>query len=137
MPYSILEHTADVRMRVEGNTKEELFRDAVLGMMSIIGGGPDGEGEKVVAMINITLTAPDQTSLLVDFLNEVLSQSHIQRQIYSKVIFKELTKTSLTAKLTGMSSEKFEEDIKAVTYHGANVLKDEAGNWEVTLIFDI
>lgn len=33
MPYAIVGHTADVRMRVTGTSREKLFEDALAGMM--------------------------------------------------------------------------------------------------------
>ncbi len=35
MKFEFLEHTADVKMRVFGKTREEIFKNAVLGMAEI------------------------------------------------------------------------------------------------------
>jgi len=35
MPYEILPHTADVRLKASGKTPEELFSEALKGMMTI------------------------------------------------------------------------------------------------------
>ena len=135
MPYQILGHTADVRLRVEAETLEELFRDALLGMMAIV--RPDYKKGKQHTTRIIALDAPDLTALLVDFLNEVLFQSHVNKEIYTDVTFAKFDEKSLEAKLEGIPVDEFDEDIKAVTYHEADVKKNKEGQWEITLIFDI
>ncbi|MEK7192164.1 MAG: archease, partial [Patescibacteria group bacterium] len=74
---------------------------------------------------------------LVDFLSEALALSHIHKEIYNKVIFRKFSPNSLEADLEGAPAEFFDEDIKAVTYHEADVKKDAKGNWSAAIIFDI
>lgn len=139
MPYEILKHTADVRLRVEGETLERLFSDALEGMMEIIKKSqvpiPNDQSPKVKRAVSVQ--AGDKTALLVDFLNEVLSLSQINKEVYPAVTFDELSETSLKGGLEGVEVGEFDEDIKAVTYHEAEIKKNPAGNWETILIFDI
>ena len=135
MPYTILEHTADVRMHVEAESLEGLFRDALLGMMAIIKPNPEAGREPITR--TFSLSAVDLTALLVDFLNESLFQSHTNKEVYTSVTFPKFRKTSLAAELTGVSVDEFDEDIKAATYHEADVKKNKDGKWETNLVFDI
>jgi len=48
-----------------------------------------------------------------------------------------LTETEIEVKVFGRKVEEFEEDIKAVTYHEAEVKKNEKGEYETMLVFDI
>lgn len=134
MPYEIVKHTADLRMKVSGKTPEELFAEALRGMMFVLkeeGGG--GEGRKRTVVVQ----SADLTSLLVDFLNEALAQAQINREIYDRVVFKNFSETGLEAELEGTAADAFDEDIKAVTYHEADVKRNEKGEWETGLVFDI
>jgi len=129
----IFEHTADVRLRVEASSLEELFREAMLGMFEILScsaGVPPA-----LKNIRIEIHSADRTSLLVDFLNEVLSRAHIQKECFEEVKFERLTETELTATLMGRPAQ-FEQDVKAVTYHEAEV-RNENGLWSTMLVFDI
>lgn len=137
MPYTILSHTADARMEVKGKTLEELFRDALRGMMSIVGGG--GEAAPVAASVSRTVgvEAPDVTVLLVDFLNAALAESQIRREIYADAAFKKFSERALVAELNGFPVAEFSEDVKAVTYHEANVHRGGSGEWETLLVLDI
>lgn len=135
MTYKILEHTADVRMIVQADSLEKLFSEAVYGMMKII--EPKVDNKKEVIERTISLEALDTTALLIDFLNEVLLATHIHKEVYNEVIFKSLSERSLEAKLSGFIAKSLGEDIKAVTYHEAEVKKKKDGIWETMLIFDI
>lgn len=136
MPFTILPHTADIRLRVTGKNLEEVFRDALRGMAAI--------QKKDLIKTDLpqvsrtaSLAAADPTALLVDFLNEALSLSTINKEIYREVHFEKLTSTELRVQLSGIPMQGFDEDIKAVTYHEAEIKQTESGAYETTLIFDI
>lgn len=131
--FELIHHTADVRVRVTADSLEELFRDAVRGMYAVMRG--EGEGAPVVREIAVDESA-DTTSLLVDFLNEVLNRAHIGRELFDEVTFTRFEETSLTAQLRGIAPAEFEEDVKAVTYHEAEV-RLENGTWTTMLVFDL
>jgi SHS2 domain-containing protein len=149
MPYEILKHTADLRMRVWADTLESLFLDAAKGMMSIIKKSKIPEGVRPVGLYgagknqkskierHITVQAGDRTALLIDFLNEILALAQTNKEVYPKVILKKLSETEIEAELSSVPVEGFDEDIKAVTYHEAEVRKNSTGNWETILVFDI
>ncbi|MEK9183710.1 MAG: archease [Patescibacteria group bacterium] len=135
MPYKILEHTADVRVLVQSNSIEELFSDSLKAMVKIL--KPNIAVNKKEAKRTVAVESPDQTALLIDFLNEVLLAAYTHKEAYDKVIFKKFAANSLEAVLHGSVAESFREDIKAVTYHEAEIKKDESGNWRTYLVFDV
>ena len=141
--YKILPHTADVRLKIEGTTLEELFEAGLQGMNDIIkkekvkvkNDGVEFKSVEVVKKIN--LSATDTTSLLIDFLSEALTYSQEERAVFTKVLFSDLDEKNIAAEIYGQTVDDFGEDIKAVTYHEANVVKNNRGNWETVIIFDI
>jgi SHS2 domain-containing protein len=149
MPHEIIDHTADIKMRVWGDSLQNLFLEAVLAMMKMIklprqpeAGPPLVENTKKYEYTKsperkIVMEAPDTTALLIDFLSEVLAFSQTNKEIYTQISFTEFGSTSLKAVLEGIKVDKFDEDIKAVTYHEADVEQNEKGNWETLLVFDI
>lgn len=135
MSYEILKHTADVRLKITSNDLRGLFTDAFRGMMKIL---KEDIGKKNSSQTRIIkLDSLDETTLLVDFLNEVLSNAEINNEVYSSVRFEKLTDKELEAEINGYRIDGFDEDIKAVTYHEADVRKNTEGKWETMLIFDI
>lgn len=138
MPYEIIGHTADIRLKVWGSSPQELFLDALLGMTRILKSKiPKSEREAKGEGRKIEIASPDQTALLVDFLNEALLQANINKEVYNEAQFKSLSKKKLEADLSGIPVQEFDEDIKAVTYHEAEIKKRPDGQLETTLIFDI
>lgn len=135
MPFEIIPHTADIRMHCSGETREVLFRDALLGMVSITKPQGGEEGQKVMRVVS--LDAPDTTALLIDFLNEALSWMHTKNETYSAVHFRKFTAHDLEAELVGYVAQDFGEDIKAATYHEVEVEEDTQGGWNATVVFDI
>ncbi len=136
MPYKFFKHTADVRLKVEAETIEKLFTDAFQGMMEFIKPENFSEAEELNTR-EIKLDSYDQTTLLIDFLNEVLYNSHTFKELYTSIKIIRLTDNHIEAVIRGNPIEEFSEDIKAVTYHEAEVRKTSDGKWETTIILDI
>lgn len=134
MSYEILGHTADVRLKVSGKNLEELFQSALAGMTEIMQPKISSRGETSIE--KISLDARDSTILLINFLSECLTLSHINKVFY-QAKFSALTETKLDVELDGMAIENFERDIKAVTFHEVEVRKNENGEFETNVIFDI
>lgn len=135
MPYKIAGHIADIKLFVESETLEGLFNDAMGGMMEIL--SPEIKKGREVSVREIKISAPDRTALLIDFLNEVLSLAYVNRESFKKINFKKLNETKLEGELVGNEVDGFGEDIKAATYHEANITQNENGNLKITVVFDI
>jgi SHS2 domain-containing protein len=133
--YELIGHTADIRLKAEGSDLQNLFTAALEGMDQII--NPGVVEDKITDRIDISVESRDTTSLLIDFLSDVLTQTQIRKAVFVRVDFKILTPTHLQATLYGAKIDHFDQDIKAVTYHEADVHKNECGNWETMIVFDI
>lgn len=133
--FEVLQHTADVRLRVEAATLEELFRDAMRGMYAVMRAHEDADANAVRRTIHVDDSA-DRTTLLVDFLNEVLHRAHVGREWFTDATFVRLDETTAHAEVSGIAPASFDEDVKAVTYHEANVRQEREG-WQTTLVFDV
>ncbi|TSC75948.1 MAG: archease family protein [Parcubacteria group bacterium Gr01-1014_30] len=132
--YEILEHKADLKIRVWGETKEELFLNAVLAMQSSL----FAEKRKAKsAKRKMSASSPDVSALLVDFLSEVLYLIQTKKEIYSKVNFTKFSDTEVAVELAGQKVARFNQEIKAVTHHGLKVRQRKDGFWETTIIFDV
>lgn len=133
--YQLLSHTADIRLKVEADSLPELFVAAIEGMNSIIKEKREERKEKSKKTIEIQ--SSDKTALLIDFMSDVLYFSQTSKEIYNDVKFLEFSETALKAEVSGYSVNEFDEDIKAVTYHEAEIVKNEKGNFETIIVFDI
>jgi len=133
--YEILEHKADLQIRVFGGTKEELFQNALLGMQESM--KPEIRKQDKETKRKIKIKSTDLSALLVDFLSEVLYLSQFQKEIFFDIIFEKLTDEELRGEFVGQRVARFNEDIKAVTHHQLDVHQGQDGIWQATILFDI
>jgi len=133
--YEILEHRADLKIRVFGRTKEELFSHCLQAMRESMKSEVRKPEEKIEREIKVK--SLDFPALLVDFLGEALYLIQVNKEIYNTVKFKKFTDTEIEGELIGQKVERFGEDIKAVTYHSLDLHKKKDEIWEATILFDI
>jgi len=133
--FKILPHTADLKIQVYGKTREELFKNALLGMASAL--RAKIKDKKLKIKNKVKIKSLDLPALLVDFLSEALYLSQVNKESYYDVIFKKFTDTEIKGELIGQKVERFGEDIKAVTYHGLEIKQNKNGILELTILFDI
>lgn len=146
--YKVLSHTADLRLEIFGETLEELFKNAAEAIGNILVSGisrpvqsearqmrhaSGGLKEKIKAI------SANPNTLLVDFLNEILTKSHINKKVYkiSNIKIQISNKEHIVeAELIGFSVGEFDEDVKAVTYHEVDI-KNEKDIFRTKLVLDI
>jgi len=130
--YKILPHPSDVRIQAFGETKEDLFLNAMKGMNEVL--KPSLLKKKTSQ--RIAVNSYDLNALLVDFLSEVLYLSQVNREIYTDIKFNKFSDKELEGELTGKKVKAFGEDIKGVTYHDLKI-EQKRGLFEATVLFDI
>lgn len=133
--YEIKEHPADVKLYVKANNLKELFKAALKGMAEILVLKEDLTEQKIVKGIEVE--SVDLSALIVDFLSEVLSLTDIKDSVFNEIEIEFLSETKIKAEIFGYKVKKFKEEIKAVTYHKAVVKKNEQGEFEAEILFDI
>lgn len=140
-----LPHTADIKVRVFGATKEELFAHALEAMFQVVHPivpGARTENDRVIppslpVQRSIKITSVDEENLLVDFLSEALCLSDTHNEAYFDAEISLLTSTELHATLHGTPITGFESsEIKAVTYNELHI-EQTAEGWQTDIVFDI
>lgn len=137
--YKIKSHTADIRLEVTGNSIAELFTAALEGMASILKVNirPDTFAKRFFIKQAIMIRSLDTTALLIDLLSEVLSLTYVKKALFTQMSFQKLSDRELEACIYGTRTESFDEDIKAVTYHEAEITKNSDGTFSTIIVFDI
>ena len=139
--YKVIEHMADVGLKAFGETKEKLFQNAARGMFFIITGSSGLSKQENKQYWSIKCEGGNLENLLVEWLSELLYIHSTDFVILNDFIIKSMTSNHLQAQSTGIkineSPYHIEKEIKAVTYHHLQVIKNEKGYWEATIIFDI
>jgi SHS2 domain-containing protein len=135
--YTVIDHTADVGIEVEGASREEIFTKSGLAMFDLMI-GLESVGDNVTKSLSVT--GANQTELLVVWLNELLYSYAVERIVYSGFTDAELGDSAFRAVGRG---EQFdpgkhhcEMEIKAATYHDVSLARVDDG-WKARVIFDV
>ncbi len=130
--YEILDHRADLKIKIVGKDKEEIFQEAMKAMTDYL--SPGLQKKKVEREIEVE--SIDLGTLLVDFLNEVLYFYQVEKEAYFGIKFIDFKDNFLRAILKGNKVRNFKKEIKAATYHNLEI-KKRGEFLEAVVLFDI
>ena len=136
-PYEPFEHTADVGVRVHGDTLAALLENAALALADTMVGLDRVEPRREQ---QITVAASDLEELVVNWLTELLYLFEVEGLVFADFTVTDVSPEGLTAKARGESFDPdrhpIAADIKAVTYHQLQV-EEVDGRWQVSIVFDV
>ena len=134
--FEIVDHTADVGIRAYGASINQAFANAAKALFSLI---TELDSVDEVLHRDIELVAPDQESLLVEWLNELIYLFDAENIIFKRFDITRLNSTRLKARSYGekvdSSKHKLKIGVKAATYHMLKV--DKTNGCQVQVLFDI
>ncbi len=134
--WRVIDHTADLRLEVRGESLAELFLNAghaltflLVGRVNVL---PTESRE-------LMLSAPSIEDLLVEWLRELLFDHQVHGRAFVNGEILELSDTvlkSLAAFGRTPEGHSMQCEIKAVTYHGLKIIR-RGDTYFVRIIFDI
>ena len=134
--FEIIDHTADVGIIAYGADISRAFANAARALFSLITELDDVEE---ILHRDIELTAPDEESLLVAWLNQLIYLFDTENIIFKRFDVTRLNNTQLKARSYGekvySSKHRLKTGVKAATYHMLKVDKDNG--CRVQVLFDI
>lgn len=138
--YEVIDHTADIGIRVWGDSHKALFVHASQGMFDLIvhpQGDDTGTGEQKEVL---RVTGNDGVDLFINWLRELLYIWTGRERLVRTVDIASLTATKISAAVTtypfNPSQHTIRHELKAVTYHQARVDRCQDG-WMAEVIFDV
>lgn len=135
--FEILEHTADIGIRVRGRTRAELFANAALGLLSV---AVELQQVKPINTYPLAVAGDDEQSLLVNWLSEILYYLDGERVVMNRFEIREITPTSIRALGFGEPRDPARHPaklvVKGITYHQLRITKD-SGGWCAEVYLDI
>ncbi len=141
MQFELIDHTADVGVKVTANSLPELFKGFGISLVTLLFGVVKPKGRKRVEWLRCE--SPTGEDLLIDFLNEILFFIFHQKKL--PVEWKRLNITHshhyvLKSKFLYQhwDAQKLPPnfDIKSATYHNLRILKMNR-KWTASVVFDI
>ena len=138
--YEIIDHTADIGIRVGGGNLAELFSNAAMAMFDIIAevGSSTRQITNSPISTSVKLKADSLEELFINWLNELLSLSAIKGLIFFDFKIKKIQENFLESEAVGQNIENYRvnTEIKAATYHQLKIEKTTSG-WQAEVIFDV
>ena len=134
--YETFEHEADIGIRGFGGSVEEAFANAARAMYTVMVNINRVEPKE---KRTVSVSAPDQELLLVEWLNALLALSDIERMVFSKFEVK-LEGAALTGTAWGEPLDRDQHEthveVKGATYHMLSV-KNENGIYTAQCVVDV
>ena len=137
MSFEVLEHTADVRVRVFGRDFRELLKNAALALMSLI---TDRESVRLEEEVIFKTEAETSEELLIKMLSEILYLHETEKMVFADADMELNDGFNLSVRLRGektdLSRHELLYDIKAATYHNLKIERAD-DRFMAEIIFDI
>lgn len=134
--HEFLDHTGEVELIVEADTLPELFAQAGRALAELLlGHVPDGKVGGPA--LSVELIAPDRTRLLVDWLNEIIFHTEIERTVFTDFVVEIPAEGTLNAELRGLSEPAITGEVKAATLHEARVEARPGGGFRGHVVLDV
>lgn len=135
--YEIIDHTADIGIRVFGRTRKELFQNAALAFFDIVGKW----GKVDMSLVEtIRLEGTDDADLFQRWLDELNFLFQTRELVFHEFDVRFPSDLVLEAEARGrkldLDIDDVSLDIKAVTHHELKVEQKPTG-WHASVIFDI
>jgi SHS2 domain-containing protein len=134
--FEVLEHTADIGLRIRASGLREVFEMAARGMVDILGAvaatGPSRRRE------SIAVRDSDLGGLLVDWLNEILFLVDRDEACVGEIVVERATEDEVagTVEMAECSAMPDGTVLKAATYHRLSVERESDG-FVATVYFDV
>jgi len=130
--YREIEHTADWELEVWAQDYPTLLERAAKGMYSLSGTRLVSDNSQ---MKHIELHAPDQETMLVDFLSELIWLAESENLAFEDYSIS-IDEDTLVADLVGAPIKEQTKEIKAVTFHNLKIERTDQGI-KVRIVFDV
>lgn len=135
--YTLLDHTADLMIRVTGTDLADLFKNAGLALFDLIF---DSETLTTDEITEVQVNGDDPADLMVNYLRELLYLWTGKEKLVKMVDIVHISATAVSAQV---STDRYQpehhevlHEIKAVTYHQIDVRRTADG-WQAEVVFDI
>jgi len=135
--FTLLDHTADLGIRVCGRDLRTLFEVAAKSMIYVMIKGKPAKSTKI---FNLSVEGYDLPDLMVRWLGEILYLFEGEHKLVTGVDVNAVSHSRVDATLETVSfNANLHEilcEIKAVTFHQIEVVKKD-NRWEARIIFDL
>ena len=140
--FELVEHTADIGLKIYGRDERELFINAARGMFFLITGStvfsvPD----KPKKYFTVESSASNIEDLIITWLSDLLYIFDTEFVLFDEYNIQSMTEKMIEARVRAIKIEdspyQIIKELKAVTYHDLHIYQNKNGRWEANIVFDI
>lgn len=135
--YRLINHTADLGIKIRGNHLNDLFERAGMAFTDLMLSKKQPFGG---TSLEVSLAGDDLEDLMVRWLGEILYLLDGEYLVVNKIAIETLSSFQLKASLKTVPLDskihKIKHAIKAVTYHQISVTRKN-DQWEAVIFFDV
>jgi SHS2 domain-containing protein len=135
--WELFAHDADIGVRGVGPSREAAFEQAAIALMHAIGVGNDALPEQ---SLEIACAAPDDETLLVDWLNALIFEMATRSMLFSRFRVR-IEDGSLFAEVWGepidLERHEIAVEAKGATFTALEVGQTPEGNWVAQCVVDV
>jgi SHS2 domain-containing protein len=125
-------HFAEWKVTITADTMEELFVEAA----QLVGRQCGRTSDETGPWRTLRVSGSDQTTLLVDWLNELIGLSESERRAFGDVRALRLYDTRVTADIRGRPVVEWTSPLKSATLRGLR-LEREGPRWKAEVRFEV
>jgi SHS2 domain-containing protein len=129
----LVEHVGELELHLEAPNLAALFEEAARALARVM--AEDFE-PATSTPVHVELLASDRASLLVDWLNELVYRTDVDKRVYGEVHVEQADERHLSASLRGRSPTAPRTAVKAATWHRLAVRETPSG-LEATVVLDV
>jgi len=131
--HTLEEHTGELKLRIEAPTLPEIFAEAGRALAEAMGAAMS-DGPLVARRIEVD--ASDREALLVDWLNELVFLSEVEKVVFQQFRIELPSERRLVASLSGVKVDRLRNPVKAATYHGL-AISERPDGFVATVVLDV
>jgi SHS2 domain-containing protein len=131
--HTLEEHTGELKLRIEAPTLPEIFAEAGRALAEAMG-APMNDGPLVTKKIEVD--ASDREALLVDWLNELVFLSEVEKVVFQQFRIELPSEQRLVASASGVKVERLRNPVKAATYHSL-AISERPDGFVATVVLDV
>lgn len=132
--HRFIDHTGELELRLEATDFASLLEEAGRALANVM--AEDASGTPTSAPEHLEIVAPDRESLLVEWLNELVYRSEINKCVYGDVRVARVDECHLDAFVRGRQPSSPKTAVKAATWHRVGV-RDTPVGVEATVVLDV
>jgi SHS2 domain-containing protein len=130
------DHTGEVAIAIEASTVEEVFLEAARALAVLVLGEGAPPPPATGPALEVAVEAPDPAALLVEWLNELVYRTDVERAVFTEVAFTRLEDRALAATVRGVREAPLRLEVKAATLHQARLEATEGG-YRAHVVLDV